>query len=177
MLISPGKTGKSVGDDRTRVNIFEKINCKFLSNITPGEDYEKKNTPTVKNSFPKRSPVAISGSSSIRTERNSINKNTFSLGNVPRTFGSRKCSIDGKSELTLNDFTSEELFCILEADTKVIRCDCSLIFTDEIMYYLHRHVHGSGGKLRCGFCDYEASDKYFFMIHQIHSHGCSGNPS
>ena len=162
------KNRKSVSDNRSRVNIFEKMNCKLQSHINP--DCEKKNSPTVKNS-----PVTVSGSSDNRTERININKNT--IRNVPQTFGSRKCSIDENAELTLNDFTSDELLSILEADTKLIRCDCSLIFTDEIMYFLHRNAHGSGGKLRCGFCDYEASDKYFFMIHQIHSHGCSGNPN
>ena len=167
----------SVSDSRSRVNIFEKTNCNFKSHIEPEEDYKKKNAPTVKNSNIQHSPVAISGSSDNRTERININKSTISLRNVPRTFGSRKSSNDEKSELTLNDLTSDELLSILETDTKVIRCDCSLIFTDEIMYFLHRNVHGRGGKLRCGFCDHEASDKYFFMIHQIHSHGCSGNPN
>ena len=171
------KNRNSVSDDRSRLNIFEKMNCNFKSHIEPEEDYKKKNAPTVKNSNIQHSPVAISGSSDNRTERININKSTISLRNVPRTFGSRKSSNDEKSELTLNDLTSDELLSILETDTKVIRCDCSLIFTDEIMYFLHRNVHGRGGKLRCGFCDHEASDKYFFMIHQIHSHGCSGNPN
>ena len=171
------KNRNSVSNDRSRLNIFEKMNCKFKSHIKPEEDYKKKNAPIVKNSFSQRSPVAISGSSDNRTKRININKSTISPRNVPRTFGSRKSSNDEKSELTLNDLTSDELLSILETDTKLIRCDCSLIFTDEIMYFLHRNVHGSGGKLRCGFCDHEASDKYFFMIHQIHSHGCSGNPN
>ena len=171
------KNRNSVSDDRSRLNIFEKMNCNFKSHIEPEEDCKKKNAPTVKNSNIQHSPVAISDSSDNRTERININKSAISLRNVPRTFGSRKSSNDEKSEPTLNDLTSDELLSILEADTKVIRCDCSLIFTDEIMYFLHRNVHGRGGKLRCGFCDHQASDKYFFMIHQIHSHGCSGNPN
>ena len=82
-----------------------------------------------------------------------------------------------QSSFTLEDLTSQELLRILEQNGEVNRCDCSLIFTNEIIFYLHRNVHGSGGKLRCGFCGHEASDKYFFMIHQIHEHGCGGNIS
>ena len=80
-------------------------------------------------------------------------------------------------KLALEDFSDEELLDLLETDSGIFKCDCSLIFTDEIMYFLHRNVHGSGGKFHCGFCDHEANDKYFFMIHQIQAHRCSGNPT
>lgn len=80
-------------------------------------------------------------------------------------------------EVTLDDLTSAELFTLLYSDTSVVRCNCSLVFTDQILYYLHRNAHGTGGELRCGFCDYEAGDQYQFAIHQLKEHPCSGDKS
>ena len=145
-------------DDTTKggENIFEKMGFNMNSKGTkekPGDDL-------------------------TRTIARTVEKNHCETESTAERNENTECKPNSRSidKLALDDFSTEELLGLLEADGGIFKCDCSLIFTDEIIYYLHRNVHGSGGKFRCGFCDHEASDQYFFMIHQIQEHRCSGNP-